>query len=694
VNRENSVLLEFAQEAEELIEVLHQNLQSIGTVTAETQVRPETINAIFRAAHTMKGMAGMAGLPQISHLSHNLEELLDDVRLGKRSFTEEICEVLTDGTHLLHTMIEYALAGRDEPASTLFEKRILSILQETTEAPEAALLEGIDLDRTVLSLMTEYECHRLFETIKLKKILFEVSAIFNLESFDTDLSALSKKLQKRGEIITTLPETGSVDEGEIGFCLLVGCPSKTLSLRLRTRAGAGQIRSRKLSRAKPRKPKASLRSSKLKSDKRLQPDIGNAVQSLTPTVRVDIEQLDGLLTLAGELVLSKTAISHISKELLEETGFTRLSNDLLKASQALEKRITEFHERLLEVRMVPIGQIFDRLVRTVRRLSKDLGKEVNLLISGEETKMDKSMVEDLTGPLLHLISNALDHGMESREERIKADKPEVGTIYLRARQKGNHVVIELEDDGRGIDTESTYMKALQRGLIDPNKEYSERDRINLLFLPGFSTRDQVTEISGRGVGLDVVAKYISRLSGLVSVETIRGQGTLFTLTFPITLTIVKALIVHGGTETFAIPLNAVSESLMISAKDIRKSEEGEVIQLREDILPLVRLTELFSLQEGHTDDRRYVVVVGSAEKRVGLVVNMIEGQKEIVIKPLGGILKGIKGIKGISGATELGDRRTILVLDVAALMEESSSFVSSHLESNPRPSDKKGESLV
>lgn len=691
MKRKDPVLREFAQEAEELIEVLHQNLQSIETLSDAAQVRPDTINAIFRAAHTLKGMAGMAGLSHVSRLSHHLEELLDDVRLGKRSLSEEMRDVLSDGTHLLHRMIEYALAGKDEPASSLFEERILSILQEKTKKRDPELLEGIDLDRSVLSLMTEYECHRLFETIKMNKTLFEVVATFKLESFDTDLSALSKKLQKRGEIITTLPGTDSVDEGKIGLCFLVGCTAGTKTLRLRSKAGTDQVRVRKLSAVKPRKRKAPLRSSELKSDKLSQSDVGSAVQSLTPTVRVDIEKLDGLLTLAGELVLSKTAISHISKELLAEMGFSGLSNDLLKASKILEKRINEFHERLLEVRMVPIGQIFDRLVRTVRKLSKDLNKEVNLLISGEETRMDKSMVEDLTGPLLHLISNALDHGMESREERIKAEKPEVGTIYLRARQKGHHVVIEVEDDGRGIDAESIYKKALLRGVVDPNKEYTERDRINLLFLPGFSTRDQVTEISGRGVGLDVVAKYISRLSGLVNVETVRGQGTLFTMTFPITLTIIKALIVNAGVETFAIPLNAVSESLMISAKEIRTVEKREVIQIREDILPLVRLTELFSLQENHTDDRLYVVVVGSVEKRIGLAVNMIEGQKEIVIKSLGGILKEIKGI---TGATELGDRRTILVLDVAALMDESPSKVNTHRERNPRPSQSRGGSLV
>ena len=318
--------------------------------------------------------------------------------------------------------------------------------------------------------------------------------------------------------------------------------------------------------------------------------------------------------------------------------------------------------------MIPIGQVFDRLLRTVRKLSKDLKKEVNLLISGEETKMDKSMVEDLADPLLHLIRNALDHGIESREERIKAGKPESGTLYLRANQKGNHVVIEVEDDGNGIDTQRVYQKASERGFLDPAKEYGEGDLINLLFLPGFSTREVASEVSGRGVGLDVVAKNISKLSGLVNIESVLGQGTLFTITLPITLVIIKALIVRVGSETFAIPLNSVSESLMISAKDIKTIGRREVIQLRDHTLSLIRLRDIFNLKEEGSDERLYVIIVGLAEKRVGLVVSSVEGQQEIVIKSLGGVLKEIKGV---SGATELGNRKTILVLDVATLMEET-----------------------
>lgn len=672
---------DFVPEAEELIEVLHQNLRQIETLPDRTQVRPDVINAIFRAAHTLKGMSGMIGLSRVSQVSHHLEDMLDKLRMGKLTFSAEIFNVLVDGVDLLQKMIESAAQGKGEPEISQMEERIQAALSGKPQEGGTNQLDGVDLDPSILNVLTEYESHRLFENIKSNATLFEVKARFKLETFDTDLSTLNAKIQRMGEIITTLPSISPSPEGGMEFNLIVGIPPE--SAPLGSEITSDQISIREIQRkgkkgessASP-KPEAiapvplnSEGASSPAPPSSLSPQEGASLRSMAQTVRVDIQKLDVLLNMVGELVLSKAVVSQISKELLEQSGFSGLSLELLKASRMLDKRISEFQEKLVEVRMIPIGQIFDRLVRTVRRLSRDLNKEVNLMVSGEETKMDKSMVEDLADPLLHLIRNALDHGIESREERIKAQKPEVGTIHLRAIQKGNHIVIEVEDDGGGIDADRIYKKAKQRGLIDPGKKYSEGELIHFLFLPGFSTAEQVTEISGRGVGLDVVAKNIAKLSGLVDVETTLGRGTLFTITLPITLIIIKALIVRVGMETFAIPLNSVSESLMVSSKEIKTIERKEVVQLRDHTLSLVRLNDLFELGEGKAaDDRLYVIVVGLAEKRIGLVVDAVEGQQEIVIKALGGVLKDVPGI---SGATELGNRKTILVLDVAALIEEA-----------------------
>ncbi|MCG3110562.1 MAG: chemotaxis protein CheA [Candidatus Manganitrophus sp. SB1] len=672
---------DFVPEAEELIEVLHQNLRQIETLPDRTQVRPDVINAIFRAAHTLKGMSGMIGLSRVSRVSHHLEDMLDKLRMGKLTFSAEIFNILVDGVDLLQKMIESAAHGKEEPEISQMEERIQAALSGKPQEVGANQLDGVDLDPSILNVLTEYESHRLFENIKSNATLFEVKARFKLETFDTDLSTLNAKIQRMGEIITTLPSISPSPEGGMEFNLIVGLPPE--SAPLGSEITSDQVSIREIQRkgkkgqssASP-KPEAiapvplnSEGASSPAPPSSLSPQEGASLRSMAQTVRVDIQKLDVLLNMVGELVLSKAVVSQISKELLEQSGFSGLSLELLKASRMLDKRISEFQEKLVEVRMIPIGQIFDRLVRTVRRLSRDLNKEVNLMVSGEETKMDKSMVEDLADPLLHLIRNALDHGIESREERIKAQKPEVGTIHLRAIQKGNHIVIEVEDDGGGIDADRIYKKAKQRGLIDPGKKYSEGELIHFLFLPGFSTAEQVTEISGRGVGLDVVAKNIAKLSGLVDVETTLGRGTLFTITLPITLIIIKALIVRVGMETFAIPLNSVSESLMVSSKEIKTIERKEVVQLRDHTLSLVRLNDLFELGEGKAaDDRLYVIVVGLAEKRIGLVVDAVEGQQEIVIKSLGGLLKDVPGI---SGATELGNRKTILVLDVASLIDEA-----------------------
>ncbi|MBI3805753.1 MAG: chemotaxis protein CheA [Nitrospirae bacterium] len=673
--RNDPALTDFVPEAEELIDLLHQNIQIIENLPDRAQVKPDIINAIFRAAHTLKGMSGMIGLTDVSQLSHHLEDMLDRLRMGKLSFSAEVFSVLVDGVDLLQRMIESATQGKEGPEGSSLDERIQAVLNGKPQESGAKPLEGVDLDPAVLNVLTEYESHRLLENIKGDTVLYEVQAKFKLETFDTDLSALSAKIQSLGEIITTLPNISSSNEGGMEFNLIVGVPTGSPPLApdiVSERVSVREIRKKNATEIAPiqRTENASAAPSSAENPTALSaPQESASLRSLTQTVRVDIQKLDVLLNMVGELILSKAVVSQISKDLIEQTGFSGPSLELLKASKMLDKRIGEFQERLVEIRMIPIGQIFDRLIRTVRRLSRDLNKEVNLLISGEETKMDKSMVEELADPLLHLIRNALDHGIENREERAKANKPDVGTMHLRAIQKGNHIVIEIEDDGRGIDTNRIYHKALERGLIDPAKEYSERDLINLLFLPGFSTRETVTEVSGRGVGLDVVAKNISKLSGLVDVETVLGRGSRFIITLPITLVIIKALIVRVGMETFAIPLNAVSESLLILQKEIKTIERKEVIRLRDHTLSLIRLKDLFNLRGGgSSNERLYVIVVGLAEKRIGLVVDAIEGQQEIVIKALGDLLKDVPGI---SGATELGSRKTILVLDVASLIEEA-----------------------
>ncbi|MBI3358656.1 MAG: chemotaxis protein CheA [Nitrospirae bacterium] len=687
------MLREFVPEAEELIDVLHQNLHQIEGLSDKENVKPDVVNAIFRAAHTLKGMSGMVGLDRVCKVSHHFEDILDKVRMGKASFTPEILNLLIDGVSLLQTMIKAASLGKAEPDVTFFEDRIRLSLSEKPKVEGEDLLADLHLPASLPNLLTEYEHHRLVQNIKVGGRLYEVVATFPLETFDTDLSELNSRIRILGEIVATLP--GPSPSGGMEFRIIVALPkdapdlgdqivSEFVKVRLLSKeqkpapppsspiaVGESSLQTQRESSVPQPSVEAGPLSEELESAAPSDIDTGQdleSIRSLSQTVRVDIEKLDILLNMVGELVISKGQISEISRRLLGQEGISSFALEVQKASKMLDKRISEFQEKLVEVRMTPIGQIFDRLVRVVHKVSKDLGKEVNLLFSGEETKMDKSMVEELSDPLLHLILNALDHGLESHEDRIAKNKPTTGTIMVRADQRGNHVVIEVEDDGQGMDTEKIYEKGLRKGLVFPGKQYSQSELVKLLFLPGFSTRDKVSQISGRGVGLDVVAKNISKLSGMVDVETVLGQGTLFTLTLPITLVIIKALIVEVERETFAIPLSSVLESMILLEKEIKTIERQEVIQLREETLILVRLKALFDLKEAElSDEPVYVIVVGLVEKKMGLIVNSIKGQQEIVVKSMG---EELKNVKGISGVTEIGDGKAILVLDISALIQE------------------------
>ncbi|MCY1021841.1 chemotaxis protein CheA [Pyxidicoccus sp. MSG2] len=401
------------------------------------------------------------------------------------------------------------------------------------------------------------------------------------------------------------------------------------------------------------------------------PEGDTSLRSLTQTVRVDIGRLDGLINMVGELLLIKANLQRLA-ESARQDGAVALSKlfgqELARETRGLERKLEALQEGLLEARMVPVGQVFDKLARLVRRITREAGKEIEFVIGGGEVELDKLIVEELSDPLMHLIRNAIDHGVESPEARLAAGKPRRAVVALRAEQKGNHVVIEVSDDGAGIDELRVREVALTRGLITFSQaaEMGRRELLNLIFLPGFSTARSVSELSGRGVGLDVVKNNLGNLSGIIDVWSERGKGTAFHLTLPVTLAIIRALVVGVSGRTYAVPLNSVLEILSVQPKDIRTVERREVLDLRGQTLPFMRLARMFALPERPVN-RYFVVVVGLAQERLGIAVDELHGQQDIVTKPLGGRLQSVRGI---SGATDLGNRRTVLVLDVAALLEE------------------------
>ncbi|MBI3594372.1 MAG: chemotaxis protein CheA [Nitrospirae bacterium] len=665
--KQDMLLKDFMIEAEEIIETVDQSLFSMDAEKrSESGISPNTIHSLFRAIHTLKGTAGMVGLIPVSNLSHRMEDLLDKLRLGKLEFDDSLFDLLTEASDMLRNMLQnYSSPGKKtidpQPMIQRIDDRLLN---KTDSGGKDPLRGGISPD--ILKTFTEYETFRLQDNQKKGLGIYEMRVHYKLETFDLELVKTLDQIKPYGEVITSLPVTGLSPDAGIMFKIIVA--SKENLPQLEVEWVGEKIEFSRIGGLPTRTASDSGPANAASFGGASQDENSETVKSVTQTVRVDITKLDALMNIVGELVLNKSVIQQLGRSLMEKNSYSDLNLDFQKALESISRKISELQDNLVQVRMTPVGQIFDRLVRMVRKISRELDKPVNVHISGEETSLDKSMIEAIADPLMHLIRNAIDHGLESKEERLAAGKTESGNLNLRATQKGNNVLIEVEDDGQGIELQAVYQKAIEKNLADPKKEYSPKDLINFIFLPGFSTSKAVTDLSGRGVGLDVVAKNIAKLSGMVNVETDPGRGSKFSITLPITLIIIRALIVEIGQETYAIPLNSVSESLIVAKSDVKSIDQRDVIQLRDQTLPLVRLEELYQKSLSiRREDSIYVIVVGSAEKRIGLIVDDVIGQQEIVIKSLGNILGTLPGI---AGACELGNRKTILVLDVAMLIEE------------------------
>lgn len=669
--RSSEALKEFISEAEEIIEALNLDLVGLSEALDQGDCEPDLINSIFRGAHSIKGLAGMFGFDDLSQLSHRMESLLDQMRLGRVPFTLETVEALFFAVENLSRLIN----GKSDDEHFTFDltpcfSRIDQAGKGTAAAPDP--LAALAIDPAILNVLTEYEEHRLLENVRKKRNVYLIVVDFDLSSFDQELAELTQQLKQQGEVISTLPSVGDIGE-RISFQVLYGSERDPADIRALLGRESLEIRSCGVPAAGSPPPAAVVEAP---SEQLLQPASevlaegeGGSLRSISRTVRVDIDKLDLLMNIVGELVLSKGAIAGIY-ERLRASGDQELAGELAKATRMLERRLHDLQKGVMDVRMVPVGQLFEKMTRIVRRVSNEQGKKIDLDIRGADTELDKLIIEDVSDPLMHIIRNAIDHGLEPPSERLAAGKPEKGTIHLWAAQKGNHVVIEVRDDGRGIDPQKVRRKAIERGLIDPADELTREEIFELLFLPGFSTRDEVSDLSGRGVGMDVVKNNISNLSGMIELQSEVGRGTAMIITLPITLAIIKALIVRVSGQTYAVPINSVQETLMIDSSTIRTIERREVLELRESTLPLLRLDRAFHLagQAGEPGQKFFVAVVGLADKRIGFVVDELLGQQDVVIKSLG---KALAFVKGIAGAAELGNQKTILVLDVAGLMGEA-----------------------
>ncbi|MDR2102713.1 MAG: chemotaxis protein CheA, partial [Treponema sp.] len=407
-------------------------------------------------------------------------------------------------------------------------------------------------------------------------------------------------------------------------------------------------------------------------------DLVNELHSLETIYRDKIKNLFDSLPDHLESIQGGQSIKDIRKKISEEYGDifslfdgfeTSVKTNVGKfrsTSQNLGRITGELQEGVMRIRMVPISQIFSRFPRLVRDLSKSLNKKINLVIEGEETELDKSVIEDLLDPIMHSVRNSIDHGIESQEERRAAGKPEEGMVLLKAANEGNMIIIEISDDGKGIDVEAVKNKAVERGLISPNKVLTDVEAFNLIFEAGFSTAKTITSISGRGVGLDVVRRQIEKLNGTVTVSSERGKGTKFTIKLPLTLAIIQGLLVRVGTEIYSIPITSVIESLRLKPEDIRMIDNYEVFNIRNDVISLLRLNRLFGIKTEEHQDYNFVVIVGTAEKKMGFMVDSLIGEEDVVIKPL---RDQYTNSPGIAGASILGDGSVSLIIDVGQLLE-------------------------
>lgn len=395
-----------------------------------------------------------------------------------------------------------------------------------------------------------------------------------------------------------------------------------------------------------------------------------ATKKTENTIRVDVERLDELLNIASELVLGRNRLSQVNSEFGLEFEGTKFARDLADASKLIDLMTNELQLVVMKTRMVKIGKVFNRFPRVVRDLAKDSKKEINLVIRGEETELDKTLIEEINDPLVHLIRNSVDHGIESPEKRKEIGKDPIGTIILSAEQEGNQIIITIEDDGKGIDPEVIKEKAVNKGLIarEKVKEMSKVEILNLIFLPGFSTAEVVTNVSGRGVGMDVVKTNVTKLRGIINIESTTGKGSRIVIKLPLTLAIIPGMIVKVNSETIVIPLNSVIETLRIHEEDIHTINGREAIRRRDSVIPLVAVDELlYRTVKEEKKIWQYVVIVGIAERRFGIKVDQLLGQKEVVIKSLGSYLGNVDGI---AGSTIMGDGTVVMIIDISELIHK------------------------
>lgn len=682
----------FLEEAGEQIDILEQDILQL-----EQSPSQEVLNEIFRAAHTLKGSSRAMGFTAMGELTHAMEDVFDALRKDEISVTTEMVNRLFEALDTLKTMRDQIAEGGssdiacDELVQNL--RRILEGAAQEASRPDPTLTQSPQAASTTINLQ-EHEREAALTAIENGLSVYQFTVRLAEETLMKSVRALMV-LQtidaNGGAVLASNPDEEALDNEQFGdtFELLVAADKPVNELRnlllqiseirdVGVKPWTGGTDATSTAQPSPAAGSSTVPSVEEGIEPPASPSAppaGEAEKTVTrapvvsQTVRVDVQRLDTLLNLVGELVIDRTRVVQLGREFEARFQHDEMVDSLQETAAHIGRITDELQEQIMKARMLPIEHVFNRFPRMVRDLAQKFGKDVQLMMEGQETELDRSVIEIISDPLIHMLRNSVDHGIEPPDERESAGKPRQGTIWLSARHEENYILIEIEDDGKGMDPAQLREVAVRKGVLtrEAAERLSDREAFNLIFAPGFSTAKQVTEVSGRGVGMDIVRSNIQRVGGIVEVVSTPGKGTRFSVRLPLTLAIIRALLVSVASEVYAIPLSSVLETLKIHPDSVQFVGGHPVIVLRGRTLPLVSLQthfydECFGVSSCRGKEPMFVVVVGLGERQLGLVVHHLIGEQEIVIKSLS---RHLGEIGGISGATILGDGRIALILEVA-----------------------------
>ena len=684
--------MELSQYMDMFIEESKEHLQSVNDHLLELEKNPDDlaiVNEVFRSAHTLKGMSATMGFEDIANLTHKMENVLDAIRNSKIGVTPDILDVVFKAADQLEEMVMSIAAGGDgkldvtqvvdqldriEKGQPLINETAATIDMPASMPEEITVLENRlqydEFELTIISQSIEQQYHTYEISVQLREdTLLKAARVF----------MVFELLEKMGDVIKSLPTVDQLEaeqfEHEFHVCFVTKENSEDLQKKLLkvseveevsvTPVSVSFLHEREMKEIPSSQPvlKQSVKEeavNKNVSEPKKENSSASGHATRSKTIRVNIERLDILLNLFEELIIDRGRLQSIASDLKHA--------DLNETVERITRNTGDLQSIILNMRMIPVDTVFSRFPKMVRQLARDLNKQVNLQITGAETELDRTVIDEIGDPLVHLIRNALDHGIESPEVRLAAGKPAEGTVNLRAFHSGNHVFIELEDDGAGINREKVLSKAISKGIIseESGKLLSDRQVNELIMASGFSTADQISDISGRGVGLDVVKTTIESLGGAISIDSTHGKGSLFSIQLPLTLSIISVMLVELSDEIYAVPLSSIIETSIIRSSDIMNAHNQKVIDFRGKVVPLIFLNEIFETEGQVEEEFHSVIIVRKGDKLAGLVVDSFIGQQEVVLKSLGNYLTDIFAI---SGATILGNGQVALIVDCNALIK-------------------------